>query len=156
MTHTDALTSGAGRAAAYTEILNLEARYAMTWDCADAAGWAAVFTPDGQFQIAAVGERQPLLLEGHRALEAFCADFTRDWVGVHLPSLPYVEFDGDTARGHLNFHFVAIGRHSGSHTSSRTATGHYEVVYQRTPGGWRMQHRLERPTASARSEFFDY
>lgn len=151
MTITDA-----ARAAAYTDIIALEARYAMTWDRGDAAGWASVFTPDGQFHIAAVGDRAPVLVDGRAALETFCADFTSEWSGVHLPSLPYLEFDGDTATGHLNFHFVAIGRPSNEHTVSRSASGHYEVRYVRTADGWRMQHRLECPAASARSEFFKY
>jgi len=146
----------AQEAQAYAEILNLEARYAKCWDQADGDGWAGVFTPDGVFEIAQVGDREPLLVRGHAALAAFCLDFNSRFIGVHLPSLPCLEFSGDEAKGHLNFHFTAIGRLAPAHTMSRTASGHYEVLYRRTEKGWRMAHRLEKPTVSARSEYFDY
>lgn len=143
-------------AANITALQNLEARYAMTWDQGDAAGWAAVFTDEGVFEIAAVGDRPSQRVVGSEELRDFCTQFTTTTLGVHLPSLPYLEIDGDTATGHVNFHFVAVGRPGAAHTLSRTATGHYEVRYVRTDHGWRMQHRVERVLESSRAEFFTY
>lgn len=145
-----------GPADDHAEIINLEARYAKCWDQADGGGWAEVFTSDGAFEVAPVGGREPFVVRGREGLAAFCVDFNSKFIGVHLPSLPYLELDGDEATGHVNFHFVAVGRLAPAHTMTRTATGHYEVRYRRTEAGWRMSHRLEKPMVSARDEFFDY
>ena len=145
-----------GRADDHVELINLEARYAKCWDQADGPGWADVFTADGVFEVEPVGGRAPFVARGREELAAFCTDFNGKFIGVHLPSLPYIEIDGDEATGHVNFHFVAIGRLASAHTMTRTATGHYEVSYRRTGDGWRMSHRLEKPMVSARDEYFDY
>ncbi|MEO5323595.1 nuclear transport factor 2 family protein [Mesorhizobium sp. CC13] len=144
------------RAEAMLEIMALEARYARAWDSGDGDGWAGVFTEDGIFEIAAVGDRPALKLEGRDQLSAFCLEFTSKFTGVHVPGLPLVDIDGDEATGHLHFQFVAIGRISANHTMSRTACGQYGVRYRRTEAGWRMVHRLEKAFSSARSEFFDF
>ena len=140
----------------FAAILTLEARYAVCWDRGDSAAWADVFTPDGVFEIAAVGDRERVLITGRAALDEFCARFTADFSGVHLPSLPLVDVTGDTASAVVNFHFTAVARFDGAHTMTRTASGHYEVQYVRTPSGWRMTHRVEKPLASSRSEYFDF
>ena len=144
------------RATDHVDIINLEARYVMCWDQADGDGWADVFTPDGVFEVVPVGNRAPFAARGRQELAKFCAGFNSKYIGVHLPSLPYIEVAGDEATGHVNFHFVAIGRLAAAHTTTRTATGHYRVRYRRTGGGWRMAHRLEKPMVSAKDEFFDY
>lgn len=137
-------------------LMNLEARYAMTWDSGHASDWAAVFTEDGTFEICQVGDRPRSVFTGREQLARFCGEFTQTTTGVHLPALPYLEIDGDRARGHVNFHFVAIGRLGPAHTVSRTATGHYEVDYERINGEWLIAHRLEKVLESSRSEYFDY
>lgn len=141
---------------AHAELLNLEGRYAMCWDRADAEGWAGVFAPEGVFEIAPVGDRDRVVVRGRDALVGFCREFNGRFIGVHVPSLPYFEIDGDSATGHLNVYYSAIGRLGGAHTMSRTAVAHYEVRYSRVSGAWLMQHRLEKATVSARSEYFDY
>jgi len=137
-------------------LINLEARYAKAWDSGDALGWASVFTDEGTFEISAVGDRPRSVYVGRQELMRFCEEFTGVISGVHLPALPYLEIDGDRASGHVNFHFVAIGRPAAAHTVSRTATGHYEVIYERVNGEWLMSHRLEKALESSRSEHFDY
>jgi hypothetical protein len=144
------------RAEAMLDIIALEARYARAWDSGDGKAWSDVFTADGVFEIAAVGDRPPLKVEGRDQLSAFCTDFTSKFSGVHVPGLPLLEIDGDEATGHLHFQFVAIGRIAANHTMSRTACGQYDVRYRRSEEGWRMVHRLEKAFSSARSEFFDF
>lgn len=144
------------RAEAMLDIIALEACYARAWDCGDGNAWADVFTGDGVFEIAAVGDRPALKVEGKDQLSTFCLDFTSKFTGVHVPGLPLLEIDGDEATGHLHFQFVAIGRLGTNHTMSRTACGQYDVRYRRTETGWRMLHRLEKAFSSARSEFFDF
>lgn len=128
----------------------------MCWDRADGDGWAGVFTPDGVFEVAPVGKREPYIARGHAALAAFCVEFNREIVGVHLPAMPFIDVDGDRATGHVNFHFVGVGRHAPAHTTRRTAIGHYEVEYHRVDGTWLMAHRLEKATISERADLFDY
>ncbi|CAN7378298.1 nuclear transport factor 2 family protein [Aminobacter sp. LjRoot7] len=144
------------RAEAMLDIIALEARYARAWDSGDGAAWADVFTADGVFEIAAVGDRPAQKVEGRDQLAAFCLDFTSKYSGVHVPGLPLLDIDSDKATGHLHFQFVAIGRLAPNHTMSRTACGQYDVRYRRTDEGWRMAHRLEKAFSSARSEFFDF
>ncbi|MCH6231639.1 nuclear transport factor 2 family protein [Microbacterium sp. CFH 31415] len=138
----------------HLELLTLEARYASTWDCGDAAGWAGVFTADGTFEITAVGERPPVVVRGRQALAAFCADFTSSTQGVHLPSLPLLEISSETASGTVPFHFVGISRLRPDHTVSRSASGTYRVEYRRTADGWRIHRRVETALISSRAEHF--
>lgn len=144
------------RCADHLELLNLEAIYAKTWDSCDARGWAEVFTHDGVFEIAAVGDRQAIRIEGRNELEQFCSDFTATTKGVHLPSIPALEIQDGIATGHLNFHFVAVGRQNPAHTITRTATGYYVVRYKKVDGAWLVEHRVEKVLESSRAEFFDY
>ncbi|WP_395447826.1 nuclear transport factor 2 family protein [Aminobacter sp. UC22_36] len=145
-----------GRAEAMLDIIALEARYARAWDSGDGNAWADVFTEDGVFEIAAVGDRPPLMVAGRDQLSDFCREFTAKFTGVHVPGLPLLEIEGDEATGHLHFQFVAIGRIAANHSMSRTACGQYDVRYRRTETGWRMLHRLEKAFSSTRSEFFDF
>jgi len=138
----------------HAELVALEARYAATWDAADAQGWADVFTPNGTFEITPTGDRPAIVVEGAERLATFCADFTATTEGVHLPALPHLEIDGDVAAGSVNFHFVGLTRLNEAHTVSRTASGTYRVRYLRTPAGWRMQHRVETALISSRHEQF--
>ncbi|GAA2820853.1 SnoaL-like protein [Aminobacter aminovorans] len=144
------------RAEAMLDIIALEANYARAWDYGNHIEWAKVFTADGVFEMAAVGDRPALKVEGRDQLSAFCKDFTSNFTGVHVPGLPLLEIDGDEAMGHLHFQFVAVGRLAANHTMSRTACGQYDVRYRRTDEGWRMVHRLEKAFSNARSEFFDF
>lgn len=144
----------APRPSDHAELMNLEARYALSWDSCDAEGWARVFTRDGVFEIEAVGDRDPAVVRGTQQLRAFCQEFTASFQGTHLPALPLLEIDGDTAWGKLNFQFVAVGSVSAGHTMTRAAVGTYTVCYLRTHEGWRMEHRTERAAVSSRTEFF--
>lgn len=120
------------RAEAMLEIIALEARYARAWDSGNGSAWADVFTADGMFEIAAVGDRPAFKIEGTEQLSAFCLDFTSKFSGVHIPGLPLLDIDGDEATGHLHFQFVAVGRLTPNYTMSRTACGQYDVRYRRT------------------------
>ena len=57
---------------AHLALLNLEGEYARTWDTGDAAGWAALFTDDGVFEMVGVGDLPGLRVEGSEQLAGFC------------------------------------------------------------------------------------
>jgi 3-phenylpropionate/cinnamic acid dioxygenase small subunit len=52
-----ALEARLEEAEARLAIMDLEAEYARAWDAGDAEGWAAVFTEDGVFDMAGVGNQ---------------------------------------------------------------------------------------------------
>lgn len=65
------------RAEAMLDIIALEARHARAWGSGDGNAWAGVFTKDGIFEIAAVGDRPALRVEGRDQLSAFCLEAAR-------------------------------------------------------------------------------
>lgn len=138
----------------HLEILNLEGRYTKTWDEKDPEGWADVFTPDGVFEIVAKPGTEGVRAEGREHLVAFARLITSNHEATHLPALPYVEIDGDEATGRVNFHAKLIARFTPDHQDTLEATGHYDVKYRRTPDGWRMTERLEKPFIQSRTSFW--
>jgi 3-phenylpropionate/cinnamic acid dioxygenase small subunit len=52
-----ALEARLEEAEARLAIMDLDAEYARAWDAGDAEGWAAVFTEDGVFDMAGVGNQ---------------------------------------------------------------------------------------------------
>ncbi len=124
-------------------ILDLEARYARTWDTADAEGWAGVFTPDGAFVLTGHGGQETRRYEGTEALRAFCRDAT-SWIsGLHFLHPPELTLDGDTAHGRVHFQFQGVARRDPDAINVRVVAGYYDVTYARTAAGWRMQERIE-------------
>ena len=79
-------------------ILDLESRYAMTWDLADCDGWAGLFTADGVFELTPA-EPPMNRLEGHEALAGFCRTITGIYRGVHVMGAPALTISGDEASG---------------------------------------------------------
>lgn len=131
-------------------IENLEGRYARTWDTGDAAGWAAVFTEDGEWEAKAAGTQAAAnLVRGRDELEAFCRQCAGFVTGLHFLHINEVEVDGDRARGLVYFEFRGLIKTPGevSETLHQLVSGYYDVTYVRTEEGWRMRRRLEQPTA---------
>ena len=133
-------------------LLELEGAYARTWDAADAEGWAGLFTPDGVFEMAALGERPGARLEGHHRLREFCRDVNTQFQGLHTLHLPTLAVDGDRATGSLHFEFHS-GRSTPQAREVASVTGLYEVRYRRTDAGWRIEHRFERATSRSSHVF---
>ena len=124
-------------------ILQLEADYARTWDCRDAAGWAALFTEDGAFELGALADQTEYRFEGRDRLTRFCERVSARQDGVHLLSAPSVELAGDRARGWVHFQYLDRNRETGVR---RYVVGVYAVTYVRGDDGrWRMALRREQP-----------
>jgi uncharacterized protein (TIGR02246 family) len=141
-------------AAAVAEICNLEAEYARAWDAADAAGWAAVFTEDGVFEVGSVGGRPGERFQGRPALQAVCARHNEKYEGLHLMHVPHVVVHGDDATGRLHFEWSASTRPGITPSVRRRTIGYYEVTYRFEAAQWLMAHRLEKQVSETTTRYF--
>lgn len=136
-------------------IYDLEGEYARSWDCGDAAGWAAIFAPDGAFEMVAVGNQPARTIRGTAELAAFCKEVDGFYRGLHFMHLPRLQIDGDTARAQVHFQWVGVFRPGDVYSGERHAKGYYNVTYRRIDGQWRIAHRLETVVTGATLETFN-
>lgn len=136
-------------------IMDLEAEYARSWDAGDADGWAAVFTEDGVFDMAGVGNQPRLVHTGTSELAAFCREIDAIYKGLHFMHLPRIKLAGDTAYGRVHFQWLGLFNPNGHFHGQRQAAGYYDVTYRRINGQWRMQHRMEKAITGQTTENFD-
>jgi 3-phenylpropionate/cinnamic acid dioxygenase small subunit len=116
------------------EIHDVYARYAYTFDGADAAGWAALFTEDGRFEPPGV---DPVV--GREALHDFVASRSGDLPGMrHMIANVLVEADGDVVRGRAYFLCFRLG---GDDQFRIRNFGRYEDEFAREDGRWRISVR---------------
>jgi uncharacterized protein (TIGR02246 family) len=139
---------------AAAEISSLEGEYARAWDAADSEGWAAVYTEDGVFEVAAVGGRPVERFEGRAALRALCERYNAQYEGLHLMHVARLIVDGDDATGRLHFEFTANTRPGITPSVRRQNNGYYEVTYRRVDGRWLMALRVETTVSETISRFF--
>lgn len=143
------------RVEARLALIELEADYARSWDAGDGAAWAALFTPDGVFDMAAVGRQPGAIYRGTDELRGFCEAVSADYAGLHFMHLPRIVLDGDHARARIHFQWLGIIRAGATHSGQRTAAGYYDVDYRRcATHGWRIAHRLEKAVAGRIDESF--
>ena len=120
-------------------IRDLIARYGPLVDSGDCAGAAALWTPDGSYDVGGFGlchGRQEIaaILEGetHQALIAGGA--------AHLLSPPVIDLDGDRASART---YSVVFRHcDGGWEAHRVSANAWTLV--RTQEGWRVAHRVNR------------
>ena len=136
-------------------IIDLEAEYARSWDAGDADGWAAVFTEDGVFDMAAVGSQARLVHTGTSELATFCREVDSFYKGLHFMHLPQLKVAGDTAYGRLHFQWIGLFNPNSHFHGQRQAAGYYDVTYRRINGQWRIQHRMEKAITGQTTESFD-
>jgi uncharacterized protein (TIGR02246 family) len=118
----------------HVEIQGLHARYAHSFDGADAEAWAALFTPDGRFVPPGL---EPVV--GTEELRAFIAARSQDAPGMrHVIANVVAEPDGDQARGSAYFLVFRLG---GDGQFRLRNFGRYEDRYERVDGGWRIASR---------------
>lgn len=134
-------------------IQDLEGKYAAAWDTADADGWAALFTEDGVFEMAEVGDLPGVHLQGRQELAGFCSDINQRFQGLHLIHVPSIWLDGTTAHGRAHFRFEYL-QQTDSAQQICTVTGVYTNVYVLAAQGWRIQHRHERAVLRQQAAFF--
>jgi len=140
------------RAEAHNSIVNLEGAYARTWDTADAAGWAALFTGDGIFERVDVPGKPGRRKQGRRELEDFCRDFNVGWGRVHMIHSYEIDVDGESASSRLSFECRRIL--VGDHPCHGITTGFYDVDYVFEGGRWLIAHRRERQVFYREESYF--
>ncbi len=136
-------------------ILDLEGEYARSWDCGDADGWAAVFAPDGSFEMTEVGHQPARIIKGTQQLADFCREVDGFYKGLHFMSLPRVEIVGDTAHGQLHFQWLGLFRPHGQFTGERHAKGFYRITYRKIDGQWKIARRVETVVSGTIQESYD-
>jgi hypothetical protein len=127
---------------AHLALLNLEGEYARTWDMADAAGWAGLFTEDGIFEMEAAGSLRAATISGRAELTEFCRSFNARFRGLHLIHVPSLHIGDGAASGWIHFEFQSIPSSARSEVSR--VAGVYQVDYVETERGWRIRKRLEK------------
>ena len=136
------------RQGAIVDIMALEGEYCRAWDFGTGEEWAAVFTPDGVFEMAKTRNVPPVpsvdefAVVGHEALAAYHTLLKKNWVVLHQMHLPAIKVDGDTAHAVVFFECPVLAADGGLALMSREI-GVYEVDYVRTPDGWKMARRIE-------------
>lgn len=119
-------------------LLELEGRYARTFDSRDGDAWAALFTEDGVYQARGAAPGDPRRPTGRAELAAYCSHAPYD--GLHLVHVPQLTLDGDEALGRVHLEFRGTFRTEGRPTVSMS--GYYDVRYRRVDGEWLIAHRI--------------
>ena len=133
------------------DLFQLEAEYARRWDFGDGEQWAAVFTPDGVFEMAEIRNVAPLpgsgemRLEGRDALAAYRNSFSAEWHFLHLFHLSSFRVRGDRAESVVFFESPVKATDEEGRAMFVRMTGVYRVDYRLTAEGWRMAKRIELP-----------
>ncbi len=154
--HLDKLVTRLEAVEAQLALIQLEAEYARSWDSADGDAWARLFTPDGVFDMAAVGHQPQATYCGHAELQCFCEKVSAVYSGLHFMHLPKIVIDGDRARSRIHFQWMGVVQSGKAHSGRRTASGYYDVDYRYSAiDGWRISHRLEKAVEGRIEESFD-
>lgn len=127
------------------ELVELEGRYAHTFDTHDGEGWAGLFTESGTYQgIALPGMPDPVPpIRGREALAVSCVNFPGS--GVHLLSVPQITLDGDRAVGRIHFQFEQHRLDEFGNSHELKIVAYYHATYVRTADGWRIHNRVTVP-----------
>lgn len=136
-------------------ILDLEAEYARSWDAGDAEAWAGLFTPDGVFDMAGVGQQGRQVFTGHSELAGFCRNVDGFYKGLHFMHLPRLRIEGDIACGRVHFQWIGLYNQGLRYHGQRHVAGYYDVTYRRMAGQWRIQHRLEKAILGQINDSYD-
>lgn len=131
----------------WTDIHRLEGAYGPRWDSGDAAGWAELFTEDGEFILVSDDPAERSAFSGRAALEEFCVGINRNWRALHMLHLPSLAIDGDRATALIPFQCRLLHR-AGTTNSDNHVFGVYRVQYARTGAGWRIRRREEQLAVS--------
>lgn len=119
-----------------TSILQLYALYGHAMDDRAWHRFPELFTEDCVFDATALGVP---LMEGIRAVIDATRTSPQTPLAHHVTNVYVESIDGDRAR--------VRAKALGTYSKGRAFSGSYEDMLVRTPGGWRIQHRINRTAA---------
>lgn len=141
------------RLEAREEIRHVEAQYCDRWDRSDARGWAALFTPGGEFVRADVTGVPGHTQRGRAQLESFCRRLQMDYGRLHLlATIDIVVDDEEKARSRIGFQCEMVG--TGLYPRPGTVMGYYDSFYTCTREGWRIARRVERQVFKSEMAYY--
>ena len=141
-------------------ILDRIGRYSYAWDGRDAEAYAALFTPDGVFEVYAGGGEPVIRNEGREAIRAWArAIHAGDDPGLrrraegeqsrhHQSGTVFDELGPDAARTRTML--LSTAQAPGDAVPRPSTTGVYRDEWRRTPEGWRLARRTLRMDAAPR------
>jgi 3-phenylpropionate/cinnamic acid dioxygenase small subunit len=124
-----------------TELVAIHQLYGLYGHVMDDRDWARLpdlFTEDCVFDATALGVP---LMEGHAAIAQTTESSPAAPLAHHVTNVFVTEIAGDRATVRAK----ALGTYSGG----RAFSGDYEDTLVRTPAGWRIRSRLNRPSRAA-------
>lgn len=71
----------------------------------DAEGWSRLYVADGRFEIVEAGAMPAVKLVGRSELQAFCAEISKQWTGLHFMHPPRVDIGDGDAKSLIFFEF---------------------------------------------------
>ncbi|QNO27936.1 nuclear transport factor 2 family protein [Sphingopyxis sp. OPL5] len=137
-------------------IADLEADYAALWDFGDAEGWSRLYVEDGRFEIVEAGAMPAVKLVGRSELQAFCADISKQWTGLHFMHPPRVDIGDGDATSLIFFEFRHLRTGGDGHVRQGLVGGFYRTCYVRTMEGWRISSRVEHPVFENGSNSYNF
>jgi len=136
------LTNGASRLSALEDqeaIRDLIARYGPLADAGDCAGAAALWTPDGVYEVGGFGEYQ-----GREAIQALLEGESHQTLiasgSAHMLGPPAIDLQGDQAVAHN--HSVVFRKAGQTWEAHRASANEWHL--RRTHEGWRIARRINR------------
>src|SRR6516165_4353263 len=121
------------------------AQYSYTYDARDAAGFAALFTEDAQWQLFAAGATHPAIhLKSRTAIHAWALQRLHERRGRFISRHHQCNtlFETLTAQSARTRTMVLVTHQDVTEAAPRlTASGVYHDQWCKTPEGWRLVHR---------------
>jgi 3-phenylpropionate/cinnamic acid dioxygenase small subunit len=125
------------------DVIAIHQLYGLYGHVMDDRDWTRLpelFTEDCIFDATALGVP---LMEGRAAIAATTETSPATPLGHHVTNVFVAEIDGDAA--------VVRAKALGTYSRGRAFSGDYEDRLVRTPDGWRISWRLNRPPRAAMS-----
>lgn len=133
-------------------IIDLEGRYARSFDDRDGDTWSSLFTKDGIYQSRVQGETNSSFVQGTENLRRYCAD--SPYTGLHLLHLPEIRLDGDKATSRIHLEF--FGAFDSDGRPRLQMAGYYDVQYVRPADQWLIKRRVTTAFARTQVTVFGY
>lgn len=127
-------------------LLELENKFAISWDSGDADKHASLYAENAVFEMEAAGLMPATKLNGREKLNQFCSQTNRDYPGLHLFDINSFNINrrGSMATGSVNFEFCFFANSQDEDCNTEkpmNITGVYHSTYIYNRRNWHIQRR---------------